>query len=80
MPKPKLPQIEGKELVRLLIKIGFEITRQKGSHVRMESKSGTKVSVPVHPNRNVPTGLLHDIITKDLGLTLEEFVKLLDEL
>ena len=30
---PKLPQVRGSELIRALQKIGFRITRQRGSHV-----------------------------------------------
>jgi len=32
----KLPQISGKELIKILTKFDFYVVRQKGSHVRLE--------------------------------------------
>ncbi len=33
---PKLPHISGREAVRAMQKLGFEVTRQKGSHIVMK--------------------------------------------
>ncbi len=33
---PKLPVISGEDLIRVLQKFGYEIARQKGSHVRLQ--------------------------------------------
>ncbi len=35
----KLPQISGKELIKILRKFGFVVTRQKGSHIRLEKNT-----------------------------------------
>ncbi|AFZ11700.1 YcfA family protein [Crinalium epipsammum PCC 9333] len=32
---PKIPALTGKEIIRLLERIDFQVIRQKGSHVRM---------------------------------------------
>jgi len=42
-----LPRITGKELVRALQKNGFEIARQKGSHIQMRKfVEGKKITFP----------------------------------
>jgi predicted RNA binding protein YcfA (HicA-like mRNA interferase family) len=33
---PKLPRVSGKDLVEGLTKLGFEVARQKGSHVALK--------------------------------------------
>jgi predicted RNA binding protein YcfA (HicA-like mRNA interferase family) len=35
---PKLPVVSGDDLVRVLRKFGYEIVRQKGSHVRLRNE------------------------------------------
>lgn len=34
----KLPVLSGKELIKILQKIGFEVVRQKGSHVSLRKE------------------------------------------
>jgi len=47
----KLPPISGKELVSFLEKIGFNIIRTKGSHIRLKSDDGRYTTVPIHSNK-----------------------------
>lgn len=35
---PKLPVISGKELVKLLTKLGYEVDHQTGSHIILRQK------------------------------------------
>jgi len=72
----KLPPISGKELVSFLEKIGFNIIRTKGSHVRLKSEEGKYTTVPIHSNKELPKGLLRKIIREDLEIELEEFIEL----
>jgi len=68
----KLPQISGKELIKKLREFGFVVTRQKGSHIRLEKNlenKTIKITVPNHPNLKL--GTLHQII-KSAELTSEE--------
>ena len=70
----KLPQISGKEVIKILCKKGFVVVRQKGSHVRLErnTEKGTiKLTVPLHPH--LKRGTLHQIV-KDSGLSENDFV------
>lgn len=68
----KLPQISGKDLIKKLMKLGFVVTRQKGSHIRLEKnipEKIIKITIPNHPL--LKKGTLHNIV-KSAGLTLEE--------
>lgn len=70
----KLPQISGKELIKKLKKLGFVITRQRGSHIRLEKNTNEKtikITIPNHPK--LKRGTLHQII-KSTGLTSEEIL------
>ncbi len=62
---PKLPQISGQDLVQVLRKLGYDVVRQRGSHIRL-SKTTTfgehSVTVPEH--KTIARGTLNDIITK----------------
>ena len=40
--------ISGKELIRLLEKLGFEVIRINGSHHRVKHPDGRVTTVPVH--------------------------------
>ena len=69
----KLLQISGKELVKILSKLGFETVRQRGSHVRLEKKTNgetIKLTVPLHSQ--LKKGTLSRII-KDSKISEEEF-------
>lgn len=68
----KLPQISGKELVKKLRKFGFVVTRQKGSHIRIEKNFENKTIKITIPNHSlIKKGTLNRII-KDSELTKEE--------
>ena len=47
----KLPVVNGEKLIRFLEKIGYEVVRQRGSHVRLEKQTPVgkhKITVPYH--------------------------------
>jgi predicted RNA binding protein YcfA (HicA-like mRNA interferase family) len=72
----KLPDLTSKELMGVLEKIGFQIMRQKGSHVRMKHEDGKVVTIPVHSGKTLGKGLLLKIL-RDADLTKEKLVDLL---
>ncbi|MGK7954279.1 MAG: type II toxin-antitoxin system HicA family toxin [Crocosphaera sp.] len=73
---PKLPIVTAKQVISALEKIGFEILRQRGSHVRLKHTDGRVVTIPVHSGQNLGKGLLRKIL-RDTELTREEFIDLL---
>jgi len=76
---PILPNITGKNFLSFLLFLGFKITRIKGSHHRLKHPDGRVTTVPVHKNIDLPKGLLRKIIRKDLELTLDDFIELLEK-
>jgi predicted RNA binding protein YcfA (HicA-like mRNA interferase family) len=72
----RLPALRPQQVIRALERAGWQVHRQRGSHVSMH-KQGVAfvITVPLH-RRDLPRGALRDII-KDAGLTVEEFLELL---
>ena len=58
--------MSGKEMVKLLLANGWTIDRINGSHHIMVKDSKT-ITVPVHGNQSMKTGLLNAIL-KQAGL------------
>ena len=67
---PKLPRISGAEAVRALQRLGFEVARQRGSHIVMRRGSSGCV-VPNH--REIKTGTLAGVL-RQAGVSVEEFI------
>lgn len=72
---PKLSPINAGKLIRILEKLKFRQTRQKGNHVRMEHIDGRKTTIPIHAGENVGVGLLRKIL-RDTNISRSEFEKL----
>lgn len=73
---PKLPVVKARELVRVLKKLGFFEHHQVGSHIQFKNVGGKRVTVPVHRGKDINRGILRGIIN-DIGLTIDEFIKVL---
>lgn len=69
----KLPLLLWREVVKALTKAGFQIVRQKGSHLILVKEERI---VPVPKHEQLKRGLLIAII-EEAGLTKEEFQTLL---
>jgi predicted RNA binding protein YcfA (HicA-like mRNA interferase family) len=69
----RLPILSGKELVRILSKVGYQEVRQRGSHIRLACPGRNPVTVPNY--KTIDRVLLRKIL-RDAELTPEEFEKL----
>jgi predicted RNA binding protein YcfA (HicA-like mRNA interferase family) len=69
----KLPLLSWREVVKALTKAGFQVARQKGSHLILIKD---EYIVPVPKHQEIKRGLLLEIIA-EANLTKEEFLKLL---
>ncbi len=59
----KLPLVSGKKLIKFLVRQGFEIVGQKGSHVRLKKRLNGKVLVTVVPlHKKIDSGTLLAIL------------------
>jgi predicted RNA binding protein YcfA (HicA-like mRNA interferase family) len=72
----RLPLLKAKELIKILLKMGFVQKRQKGNHIFFEHPDGRTTVIPNHPAEIIDRGLLHKIIRHDLQMDIEEFIKL----
>jgi predicted RNA binding protein YcfA (HicA-like mRNA interferase family) len=69
--------VSGRETIKALQGAGFEVVRQRGSHVTLiHREKGVATVVPVHGNRDLPTGTLA-VILREAGLTPDELRRLL---
>jgi predicted RNA binding protein YcfA (HicA-like mRNA interferase family) len=68
----KLKQVEGFVLIRFLVKRGFAVIRQRGSHVFLSRPDGVKEVVPVHAGKQLPVGLILKIL-KNTGIEKEDY-------
>ncbi len=70
-----LPILSGKEIVKVFELIGWEVSRQRGSHIIM-TKQGEIITLSVLNHREVARGTLRSLI-RSANLTIEEFTKLI---
>ena len=75
----KLPRdLSGPELAKLLRTVGYEITRQTGSHLRLTTRvlGEHHVTIPNHSPLKVGTlaGILSDV-SQHLGITKSELLE-----
>ncbi|OIP41308.1 hypothetical protein AUJ95_03555 [Candidatus Desantisbacteria bacterium CG2_30_40_21] len=68
----KLPVVSGKQLCKVLEKIGYFMDHQTGSHIilRSENPPYRRLTVPDH--KEIAKGTLRSIL-RQAGLTVEEF-------
>ncbi|MBX3382230.1 MAG: type II toxin-antitoxin system HicA family toxin [Phycisphaeraceae bacterium] len=72
-----LPVISGREAIKALARLGYEVVRQKGSHLRLRHPTDASrgpLTVPDH--KELKSGTLRAII-RDAGLTVDQFIELL---
>ena len=68
----KVPLLSGREVVKIFMRLGWEIARQRGSHIILvKEKYIATLSVPNH--REVARGTLRSLIAR-ANLTIEEFL------
>ncbi len=71
---PKLVPIKAKELIKILVGLGFSQRDGEGSHVFFKHPDGRTTVIPIH-SRPLSKGLLRKILN-DIRLTVEEYEKL----
>ena len=71
----KVPSLGFREILRALQRNGFLVVRQRGSHIRLQKRTGTKtikITIPAH--RPVKRSTLAHIL-KHAELPLERFLE-----
>lgn len=70
MPRP--PVLKPREVVKILLRLGFVEARQRGSHKQFRHPDGRATTVSDHGEDIHPYMLQQ--IAKDIGLTWQQFV------
>lgn len=71
---PALPALSGREVVKAFAGDGWQIMRQRGSHMIL-AKDGHMATLSVPDHKEVAKGTLRSLI-RSSGLTTERFVAL----
>ena len=58
----RLPRLTAQDVVRLLEKMGFELSRQSGSHKVFKNNQGRRVTVPFHAGKTLHPKVLKSIL------------------
>ncbi|MBS3948530.1 MAG: type II toxin-antitoxin system HicA family toxin [Dethiobacter sp.] len=76
----KIPILSSKDIVRVLLKNGFEFApkRGKGSHIAFVKKDDNKTRLVIVPDRKeIPKGTLLSIL-EQAGLSKDDLLRLLE--
>ncbi|UCC31815.1 MAG: type II toxin-antitoxin system HicA family toxin [Phycisphaerales bacterium] len=74
----ELPAVSGREAIKALQIVGFEVARIEGSHHILKKPGHPfNLSVPVRASKSLKRGTLRRLI-RDAGLTVEEFIEALE--
>ena len=71
-----LPLVSGRDVVKALIRTGYEQDRQRGSHIILRQLAYPHRRIVVPDHKEVAKGTLRSII-RETGLTVDEFKGLL---
>ena len=70
-----LPRISGRDAVAAFRRLGYEVDRQKGSHISLRDPAPPFRRLTVPDHRELAKGTLRALI-REAGITVEEFVAL----
>jgi predicted RNA binding protein YcfA (HicA-like mRNA interferase family) len=73
---PHLPTLKAEQVITALERTGFQVVRQRGSHLRLRHEDGRVVTVPAHKGQDIGRGLLRKIL-RDADLNPEDLLRLL---
>ncbi len=75
----KLRVIDARMMEKLLVSLGFERTRQRGSHAVYRHPDGRWTTVPHHPGRDLARPLIRQIL-REVDLSVSEYTERLNRL
>ena len=71
-----LPRISGRRAAHVFAKVGYEIVRQRGSHLRLHDSRGMRPPLTIPDHRELKSGLLRRFI-RDAGMSVDELLAML---
>ncbi len=72
---PALPVLSGRKVVRAFERLGWQVARQRGSHIVLV-KDGEIATLSVPDHKETAKGTLRSLI-RTAGITVEEFISAL---
>ncbi|MEO8148990.1 MAG: type II toxin-antitoxin system HicA family toxin [Bacteroidia bacterium] len=75
----RLVLTDAKTFEKLLLKLGFKIIRQKGSHVFYRHAGGRYTTLPHHAKEDMGRSLIRQIL-REINLSPDEYHQLLSEI
>ena len=72
----KIPRLNAKEVMAVLKKLGFSLSRQSGSHKIYKNREARRVTLPFHGSKSLHPKVLRSIL-KDAEITTDELRELL---
>ena len=75
----RLRVVDAKSMERVLLVLGFQTVRQKGSHVFYRHPDGRTTTIPHHQGRDLARPLIREIL-REIELSPEQFQAVLDKL
>lgn len=67
------------KMQKVLLALGFEPIRQKGSHIFFRHPDGRTTTIPNHPGRDLALPLVREIL-REIELTPDQFRKELEKI
>jgi len=68
-----VPVLKPREVVALLLELGFVEVRQRGSHRQYRHPDGRGTTVPFHAGRDISPALLR-VIARDIGISVDALI------
>ena len=75
----RLPIVNFKKMEKLLLRLGFKVVRQKGSHLFYRHPDGRTTTLPNHPGRDLARTLIREVL-REIDITPEQFRKQLEKI
>lgn len=75
----KFPVLNFRALEKVLLHLGFQIVRQKGSHVFYRHPDGRVTTLPNHGGRDLARPLVREVL-REVKLSRDEFIEVWNEL
>ena len=70
---PRLPAVSGRDAVKIFRSFGWEVARQRGSHIILV-KRGRQATLSVPNHKEVAKGTLASLL-RAAGITADEFIR-----
>ncbi len=74
----QFPRVKCRQLLSVLGELGYEVTRQKGSHRQLIAPGRPRLTVSYADGDDVPPGVSRKVLVKTIGLREDEAVRLLE--